>query len=81
MERASLKSDLVTIIRLIAEGDKAIARHRELVEVLEGDPETSSDNLQRARDVLTSMEEMQTRRITNRDTIRRLAGDDRIDRE
>lgn len=69
----ALKDDLVAAIRFVAEGEGMIARHREILEILESEPEADPDTILRARNVLASLEAVQARRIANRDKLRRMA--------
>src|SRR5215472_2669665 len=69
--RATLRINLATADRLVAEGERMIVRHRAIAEALENEAHGSSETILRARNVLTSIEVLQARRIANRDQLRR----------
>jgi hypothetical protein len=68
---ATLSINLATAERLVAEGERMIARHRSIAEALENQPGVSANALERARNVVASLEELQARRIATRDQLRR----------
>jgi hypothetical protein len=68
---ATLTIDLATAERLVAEGERMIARHRAIAEALENRARVSSETIARARNVLASLEAVQVRRIARRDQLRR----------
>ena len=68
---ATLNINLATAERLVAEGERMIARHRGIAEALENQAGVSAKALERARNVVASLQELQTRRIATRDQLRR----------
>lgn len=68
---ATLSINLATAERLVAEGERMIARHRGIAEALENQAGISPKTLERARNVVASLEELQARRIATRDQLRR----------
>lgn len=55
----------------MAEGERMIARHRGIADALENRAGVSPEALERARNVVASLEELQVRRIATRDQLRR----------
>jgi hypothetical protein len=68
---ATLSISLATAERLVAEGERMIARHRGIAKALENQPRVNPKALERARTVVASLEELQARRIATRDQLRR----------
>jgi hypothetical protein len=66
----TLKIDLKTAERLVADGEWTIARHRSIAEALENEGAVSAVAVGRARNVLALVEALQARRIANRDRLR-----------
>jgi hypothetical protein len=67
----TLRIDFATAEHLVAEGERMIARHRQIVEALGNEAGVSSEITVRAQNVLASLEALQVRRIANRDQLRR----------
>lgn len=67
---ATLRINLATAERLVAEGERLIARHRSIAEALKNQAGVSAKALERARNVVASLEELQARRIATRDQLR-----------
>jgi hypothetical protein len=63
-------NNLATAERLVAEGERLIARHRAIAETLENKADVSSETIERARNVLASLEVLQARRIAMRNQLR-----------
>jgi hypothetical protein len=67
----SVINNLATAERLVAEGERLIARHRAIAETLENKADVSSETIERARNVFASLEALQARRIAMRNQLRR----------
>lgn len=66
----TLKIDLDTAERLVADGESMITRHRCIAQALESEAGGNVAFIGRARNVLASVEALQARRIANRDRLR-----------
>jgi hypothetical protein len=70
MDRATVEDYLAQVERFIADGERAIARQRELVAQLERDGHGTLD----AVDLLDQFEQLQAQHIANRDRLREELG-------
>jgi hypothetical protein len=70
LDLTAFKNDVIALARLIADGKRAIARQREIVAALENEDGVSSETIALARNVLSSFEGMQARRIALRNDLR-----------
>ncbi len=66
----TLRSNLNTAERLVADGEWMIARHRDIAEAIESEAGVSAVAIGHARNVLALVEALQARRIANRDQLR-----------
>ena len=66
----TLRVNLNTAERLVADGEWIIARHRSIAEALENEAGVSVASIGRAWNVLALVEALQARRIANRDRLR-----------